>query len=293
MINFCHIIPTKLLPEFAPYNGSHLLLAHLIEESLEYRAYYESNHDGKFRIMDNSAFEMYKQGKEMMSPTKLSSLAKAVRADMVVMTDYPNEDGLKTIKTADYVSKWFKDDGFQTFFCPQSVAGDMDDLMLSIEWAVNNPNIDRIGISILNCPIACNIIETKHGDEGLRNDAFRLQRFLSRWAIFGEMDKRGLLLRSDMFHCLGMTDGPREIELLKDYHQYIASWDSSAAVWAGVNGIEFDKSPTGLINGKFEEEVDFDWEGRYDVTIVRHNIQFINRMCANGGYSFNRSKGFW
>jgi len=281
MIEFCHIIPTKLLPEFAPYSGAHLLLAHLVEESAEYRAYYESNHDGKFRIMDNSAFEMYKQGKEMLSPTKLSSLGKAVRADMIVMSDYPKEDGLKTIKAAEYLSKKFKDDGFQTFFCPQSMVGDMDDLMLSIEWAISNPDIDRIGISILNCPIACNIIETKHGDEGLRNDAFRLQRFLSRWSIFKEMNKRGLLGINtiDKFHCLGMTDGPREIEILSDYHPYIASWDSSAAVWAGVNGIEFDKSPTGLINGKFEKEVDFDWLDVYDVGLVRHNIQYINRLC--------------
>ena len=31
----------------------------------------------------------------------------------------------------------------------------------------------------------------------------------------------------------------------------------SAAVWAGLNDIEFDRSPTGLINGKNEIEVDF------------------------------------
>jgi hypothetical protein len=175
------------------------------------------------------------------------------------------------------------------------MVGDMDDLMLSIEWAISNPDIDRIGISILNCPIACNVVETKHGEEGLRNDAFRLQRFMSRWSVFRERDKRGLLQfeTKNKFHCLGMTDGPREIELLSEYHSYIASWDSSAAVWAGIHEIEFDKSPTGLMEGKFEKEVDFDWLDVYDKSIVLHNIQFINRICRNDGYSFNRGKGVW
>lgn len=284
MIDFCHIIPTKLLNEFSHYNGCHLILAHLVETDPEYARFYSELNDGKMKIMDNSAFEMYKQGKPMYDSSKLIQLGKACNAEMIVLSDYPKEEGIKTIKAARHLASAVKYAGFKTFFCPQSQLGDMNDLMLSLEWAIDNIElIDRIGISILNCPIAHGIQETKHGDEGQRSDAFRLQRFMSRWSTFREMEKRGLLNNynyvSKRFHCLGMTDGPREIELLEPYHDFIASWDSSAAVWAGINGVAFDSSPSGLVNGKYEKEVDFDWDGEYDKQLVRHNIQYINRLC--------------
>jgi len=288
MINFCHIVPTKLLSEFTPYNGAHLLLAHLVESDREYQSFYNSLYDGKERIMDNSAFEMYKAGLPMYDSTKLVTLAKTCRADYVVMSDYPKEDGLKTIKAAKELAFRIKDAGMKTFFCPQSEKGDIDDLMLSIEWALDSNIVDRIGISILNCPIALGIEETKHGEEHTRKDWFKLQRFMSRWAIFREMEKRHLLSDWEKahkkFHCLGMTDGPREIELLAPYKEFIATWDSSAAVWAGLHFIDFDKSPTGLIEGKFEKEVDFSWDEEYDsdhVSSIRHNIQYINRLCKS------------
>ena len=31
-------------------------------------------------------------------------------------------------------------------------------------------------------------------------------------------------------------------------------------MWAGLNGIKFDNSPTGLFQGKFAKEVDFDYK---------------------------------
>lgn len=285
MIDFCHIMPTSLVPQFAQYNKAHLILAHLVEEDEKYRTMYRHMHDGKLKIMDNSAFEMFKQGKPMMHTNKLIDLAKQVGAHMIVLSDYPKESGVKTIQAAREMISRVKDEGFQTFFCPQSALNDMDDLMLGLEWAIDNPEIDRIGISILNCPIASNVEESQYETE--HKGAFYLQRFLSRWNIFRQMDKRGLL--GDMqktlrrFHCLGMTDGPREIELLQEYRFSIASWDSSAAVWAGLHGIEFDKSPSGLKNGKFEKEVDFNWDEPYDKewinSIIRHNIQYINRLC--------------
>jgi hypothetical protein len=76
-----------------------------------------------------------------------------------------------------------------------------------------------------------------------------------------------------------MVDGPNEIKLCKDFK--IDTWDSSAAVWAGLNDITFDSSPTGLINGKFEKEVDFSHYST-DITLlqnVRYNISVIEEMC--------------
>ena len=113
----------------------------------------------------------------------------------------------------------------------------------------------------------------------------KLQRYLSRWKILRDMEERGWLddeKAFNRFHCLGMVDGPNEVELLWPYATNIATWDSSAAVWAGLNGIKFDNSPTGLIDGKFEKEVEFDMEQGVAVDIANmtmYNIDYINRLC--------------
>ena len=80
-----------------------------------------------------------------------------------------------------------------------------------------------------------------------------------------------------------MVDGPNEIDNLGLLSSHVDTWDSSAAVWCGLNGIEFDNSPTGLINGKFEEEVDFNFSTE-DMSLfdkAKKNIEFIDRLCGN------------
>jgi hypothetical protein len=82
-------------------------------------------------------------------------------------------------------------------------------------------------------------------------------------------------------HFLGMMDGPNEIMYMSPFGEYIDTWDSSAAVWTGLNGIEFDKTPTGLINGKYEEEVDFNFitEDLNKIELAQTNMEYIDRLC--------------
>ena len=78
-----------------------------------------------------------------------------------------------------------------------------------------------------------------------------------------------------------MVYGPNEINLLKEYNHYIFSWDSSSAIWAGINDINYDNSQTGLIHGKFEKEVDFDYNQSLTYqqeASIMHNINYINRL---------------
>lgn len=283
-VKFCHIAPTKYLSHFAQYNGAHLILAHLVESDRDYRNFYANLDDGKYKIMDNSAFEMFKQGRDMYDSSKLIKMASECKADCIVLTDYPREASIKTIEAATRLIGDVKSAGssgaFDTFFCPQSQLGDLEDLMFAFEWALSNPNIDLIGVSILACPIALGIDEKA----ARWNDAHKLQRFLSRLKIFSELECRGLLDERAIkrFHCLGMVDGPNEVELLRGYHPFIRSWDSSAAVWAGLHNVRFDNSPSGLINGKFEKEVDFGIQDPLDImqlNDVLYNIQTIDRMC--------------
>lgn len=282
-IKFCHISPTSFLDRYTKTNGAHLLLAHLVEQDEAYANYYANLDDGKVKIMDNSAFEMFKQGRPMYDPDKLIEMGQRCKADVIVLSDYPKENWTKTMNQAINQIPLIKGAGFGTFYVPQSELGDLDGILQSYEWAINNPDIDLIGVSILACPIAFGVNETKHGD-GQRDTGYKLQRFLSRWKMFKVLDERGLLGPAQAikkFHCLGMTDGPNEIELLKEYHDYIYSWDSSAAVWAGISGVTFDSSPSGLRNGKVESEVDFNYSHEVQSSIkwVEENIRYIDSLC--------------
>ena len=66
--------------------------------------------------------------------------------------------------------------------------------------------------------------------------------------------------------------------MLREYHKYIFSWDSSAAIWAGINDVLFDDSPTGLMNGKFEKEVDFSHLQPHNIANVFSNINYIDAL---------------
>jgi len=276
MIDFCHIAPTPFL-DLTAGRPVHLVLAHLIEEDEMYVEFYlkQKEEHGCFIIMDNSAFEMYKQGRDMYPSEKLIEMGKKIKADMIVLSDYPNMPSQRTVYKATNTSGRIKDAGFKTFFVPQSKIGDLDDYLNCMEWALDpaNDHVDRIGLSILGCPNAY----------GVERDN-KLQRFLSRWSILSELDSHGMLNifdHLDIFHCLGMVDGPNEIALLYPWQNYIATWDSSAAVWAGLNGIEFDNSPTGLVDGKYETEVDFEMDMALhtDVTKAERNMFYIDQLC--------------
>lgn len=281
MINFCHISPTAHLSDFCEQQTHHLLLAHLVEEDEKYAEWYARNKDDnqgsrlfsdRTYILDNSAFEMYKQGRPMYPSDKLIEMGYRVRADYIVMSDYPNEPGRKTIEAAIELAPEFKKNKFSTFFVPQSEIGDIEDYIATFAWAASSPLVDYIGVSILGVPNAY----------GVERDN-KLQRFMSRWKMMHELQDRGLLklatINKKKIHFLGMVDGPNEISLCKNFR--IDTWDSSAAVWAGLNGIAFDNTPTGLINGKYEEEVDFNHvsQDTNDVLRAWENKKYIDNLC--------------
>lgn len=274
MFDFCHIAPTRHLNTFVNHQTHHLLLAHLVEEDPDYALWYRNrkHSTGWVYILDNSAFEMYKQGKEMYPSDKLLTMAATVGADYVVMSDYPNEPGSKTIKAAEELAPKFKQAGRGTFFVPQSVIGDVEDYISTFAWAASSPLVDYIGVSILGVPNAY----------GVEKDN-KLQRYMSRYTMMMELRRRGILAmarrNNKKIHFLGMVDGPNEIDLCSDFD--IDTWDSSAAIWAGLNGISFDNSPTGLVNGKFEKEVDFNFETHDNklLNLASVNKRLIDEMC--------------
>lgn len=284
MTDFCHITPTKYLDLFAAGRSHHLVLAHLVEQDPQYANWYAnlSEDPNTTIIMDNSAFEMVKQGRPMYPSDNLLEMGKKVKADYIVMSDYPGEPHEKTIEAAIELGPIFHREGFGTFFVPQAEIGDIEGVMESFRWAATSDLVDYIGVSILTAP---NMFGVERGNN--------LQRFLSRWKLMQMLEGQGILDivkdRGKKMHFLGMVDGPNEIALVSKWLDYIDTWDSSAAVWAALCNIEFDNSPTGLINGKNEIEVDFD----HDSAKVEHiisatkNIEYIERLL-NGATTWEK-----
>ena len=208
----------------------------------------------------------------MYDSSKLIDMGHRVQADYIVMSDYPNETGSKTIRAAQELAPKFKDQGFGTFFVPQSEIGDIEDYIATFAWAASSPLVDYIGVSILGVPNAY----------GVEKDN-KLQRFMSRWKMMEELSTRGILeMASDnekKIHFLGMVDGPNEIELCDKFN--IDTWDSSSAVWYGLNGYEYDETPTGQRDGKFEKEVDFNFKSgdNQAISMARRNCEYINKLC--------------
>ena len=280
MVQFAHITPTAYLDLFASGRPFHLTLAHLVEQDEEYTSWYSSRDISRsfspyINIMDNSAFEMYKQGREMYPSEKLIEMGTKIAADYIVMSDYPGQPSQVTIDKAHEMSPELRAAGFGTFFVPQSKEGDLEDLINAFLWAAESPLVDYIGVSILAVPIAY----------GVEKDN-KLQRFLSRWKFMGELEERGILKmiagNDKKLHFLGMVDGPNEIELVRPWHDFIDTWDSSAAIWAGLCDIEFDNSPTGLINGKNEIEVDFSYNNADNDKLAKatSNINYIDELTG-------------
>ena len=247
-MKFCHIAPVAHL-DLVKDRSAHLTLAHLIDEGHQDYIDFYKNEKFDINIMDNSAFELYKAQLPMFDPEKLVGLAQQVNATHIVLPDHPSHPSMVGIDDAKRYAPVFKEAGFGTFFVPQSDVLDLEDLITSFAWAASSPLIDYIGISILAVPNA-------YGCE--QNNP--LQRFVSRWRFMNELYDRNLLQLASQngkkIHFLGMLDGPNEISLMRDFH--IDTWDSSAGIWTGLNGVQFDWSPTGLVEGKFEKHVDFE-----------------------------------
>lgn len=275
-IDFCHIAPTNHL-DLVSKRPAHLCLAHLIETDERYCQFYinEKKNYNSTIILDNSGFEMFKQNKPMYPSDKLIAMGEKIGADYIVMSDYPGQPGEKTIDAAYTLADNFHNCGFKTFFVPQSQVGDIQDYIDTFRWGVNNSNlVDYIGVSILGVPNAFGVEKNN-----------KLQRFVSRLRILDLIQHDRLLdqakLNQQKIHFLGMVDGPNEIVFCKQYAKYIDTWDSSQGIWHGLNNIRFDQSPTGLINGKYELEVDFDFETTDKDLIANavYNINYIDRLC--------------
>lgn len=282
---FCAIAPI-LYSDLAFNRKSHLVLAHLIDSerytghekelSARYTAFIKSEADaGSFIMMDNSAYEL----KEPYAPEKLMTLATLCGAHAIVLPDYPFCPAAKTIEAAKKFAPIFKENGFKTFFVPQSKRGDVDDWVEAYDWAANDEGhdlVDIIGISILGVPNALPNIDPSFAR------VVMMQRLLDD-RIFNS---------NKHHHFLGLNAGPGlEIPSLLRM-RVLDTIDSSGPVWAGICGHRYNVDSDSLQQvRKLTSPVDFFLPRSKDESTIKritYNIQLTDEL-----FSGNRPVNSW
>jgi hypothetical protein len=268
---FCTITPTSYLPEYARYTGSkfHLLLAHLMHPASkfydpDYLAFYrDTKLPGETYITDCGAFELGKS----YDPDTLVDIGKSVGTDILVLPDYPGQSYEITINAAKDHIPQFKENGFRTFYVPQSAPGDWSGWMKSFEWALFNPDIAVIGQSILAHPIA------------LPDYPKGYARVVAADRIRTWLDadpSRAAAFETKHIHWLGLLSPGLELDPLLKMGM-VDTLDSSAPVHYGHCGIAYNTfHESWAIDKQYVPEVDFGAHiNKRAKPIIEHNLTII------------------
>ncbi len=156
--------------------------------------------------------------------------ASLVGADCIIMTD-GTMDNMGVYKSL----------GYDVMYIPTTTDGFI--------CAMNDDNIDRVGLSFFH---ASNMVGTDKNNP------------TSRYNVLRDNFNEGMDIKK--IHMLGATDSAYEIQLCK---HMVGSWDSSAAIWGGLNGI--DLSTQTVKNSKI---VDFNTDLQWNDNCI-NNINFI------------------
>lgn len=264
-INFSHLVGGR---------KAHLVLAHLIDRDhaktpLErdcadvYTAFIRAEAEaGAFIMMDNSAYEL----KEPYAPDKLMELATLCGAHAIVLPDYPFCHSSKTIAAAQKFAPIFKENGFKTFFVPQSESGEDQDWINAYEWAANSDLVDIIGISILGVPVAMPEIDPAY----------------ARVVMMQRLKDSGKFNPEKHHHFLGLNAGPGlEIPSLLRMG-VLDTIDSSGPIWAALQGHRYNPDSDSLQQvRKLTSPVEFFMPFTKDARTVEridYNVQLTDEL---------------
>ena len=253
MIEFAHIAPTNYTELGIHESDMNMVLCHIAEAHPHYAQMFRDSE--KQTLLDNGAFE----NGIPYETERMLDIGESVGADIMVLPDYPGQPWEKGWEKVEEDIAEYKTHGFQTMFVPQSILGDTVGYLKSLDKAIKHPNIDLIGLSILGCPTAFNTLPKYKVRE-------QILEYVEQNYTQAHTDKR--------FHILGMLDAADEVTRLTYYKDMINSWDSSAAIWGGINGIKLEDETK-----KFELAVDFDHPiGDFSVSLVLDNINYIKGL---------------
>jgi len=239
-IKFCHIAPTEHLLHAAAHSQRHMALQHLTldtddNDPTQYvKKFRQIAAEGGYIYLDNSQFELGK-------PCSIDALIIAghtVDASCLILPDGDmSEEDCKIVHA----------NGFDVMVIPEGPA--LDEIFLD---ALSRPDIDYVGLSYS------------------KTSQYLGRHRHSATSRFDFLSSLGAILPIKKIHLLGAVI-PGEISLMKPYEDAIMSWDSSLAVWAGLD----DETKIQYLTHKNGNPVDFTTQKLWNLTCDL-NISYIN-----------------
>jgi len=234
-IRFAHIAPTKHILHAAANSKAHMALTHLVGCQVYVDNFRTVRAEGGYVYLDNSQFELG----YALPIAEVLAAAKLINANCVILPDGELKD-LDKVKAA----------GFDVMYIP--AAPNLEDDFLE---AMFNKKIDKVGLSYS------------------KTSAYLGKPRSSTTSRFEFLCTIARMLPNKKIHMLGMVT-PGEIALMRPFKHLIYSWDTSIAVWAGLNHIDIRD-----MSHKNTAEVDFDSELHWG-NVVDSNIDYITQLLS-------------
>ena len=252
------ISPTSLIEDF--HGDFHLALSHLIGGSFYKNKYVRTLLKVKKPILlDNGLFE---NGK----PEGVKTLFKKARM-LGAHTVFCPDTLYNRKKTEEAFKKIAKDHNtsdFQLGFVVQ--ADNPKDYVEGYQWAVEQPEIALIGLSILAIPHS---FKSVTGTDDIVTNRLECLRQLN------------MLPKHKKSHLLGAGSSYKDIEFAIKFCPWVVSHDSSSAVWNGIQRKMIDPISLEVEGGKSKIPVDFNFDEPLDnqqIRIIQRNIRTIKKL---------------
>lgn len=250
-IKICVISPVSHLVEFSHLGEMDMSLTHLILEDDKYAGYYKAQSDnGRYVLLDNSAFELEQQGKGL-DPDPVLDAAERTQPSEVIATDVLF-DGRQTVESTKNFIRTMRARDLLGKYKVMAVAqgSSREEWFECLDQLLKIQEVDVIGLSKLSVPISFLGEKESNGNVAVSRtqctqeietrilaSAFDESRNQYRRLATGEVQVH--LLGADNWCCWEMEQQAR--------YPWIRSNDSSCAVWYGAHQKQFDSE------GKIEQ----------------------------------------
>lgn len=212
----CFITPTPMLEEYATKSKHHLILAHIYEQDVDYRSFYQQRvKEGDFVILDNSAYELGKS----YDIDRLLNIAEELQPAAMFLPD----SRFETEETLQLVAQTIR-----SIKLRPKIQCDL--------WAV--PQGSNFG-EILQCYAELMTMPEIKGF-GLYEEIGRVSGFKNRRDFLETLQNMKIVHPEHYYyHLLGMEDSVNDLQELSRFN-WVSSIDSVKPICYGLYGIVFD-----------------------------------------------------
>lgn len=266
------IVPIGVLEFYAGLSDYHLVLAHMVRDSSEYRDYYRKrSEDGDFITLDNSSYEL---GDGVFSEEDLLEFADAVKAKEIMAPEHYQDHEITVEKVGKFLDVIKTKNADMKVF--GTIHGSSYSNYLTCLDRFLDLKVDTIGLSCrLNCmPIAYNIVACEHSTEWI-SSSVRMNLTMDMSARFFNMRYPDV----PAVHLLGLNQ-PCELAFQTRW-DFVRSNDSSAAYLAGCEG----NNVTGFLYRKPMVKIDFYEENNLQPNqthMIAQNINDLKELAGQG-----------